>query len=62
MKNNFLEIKVGIDGTVYTLCGDSTETQRVDINSVKIQDRADWSFEHGSFSFESVILCNAWQK
>ncbi len=51
MKNNYLEIKVGINGTEYTLCGDSVVNQLVDINSIKIQDRADWSFSRGQFKF-----------
>lgn len=51
MRNNYLEIKVGINGTVYTLCGDSVEEQLVSISSIKIQDRADWSFTRGQFKF-----------
>lgn len=51
MKTNYLEIKVGINGTEYMLCGDSVVNQLVDINSIKIQDRADWSFTRGQFKF-----------
>ena len=45
-----LEIIIKIGSTDYDISND------VDVNSIKIQDRADWSFEHGSFSFESGIL------
>ena len=47
MNNNYLEIEIITNNTKYQVAGH--DYNEVDINSIRIQDRADWAFVRGSF-------------